>query len=286
MKYMKYDTSFSLRISPAPTIPVPYGVRSAGRYRLWKNFHQPVRKKLNFLELFWVVSGQFIIRQEHGENITLNAKEVGFLLQGDTHEYWTTEETDVCWLTIDGSNCSRLAADYRLSHKPFTAGRCPVEKFARLKAEVADFSVAGQYAALSTALNIIHMALSGVCIDKNISYLVNRFKQLAQQRYRDRDCGVGTLAEELHIHRATLHRVFSETSGISPSEFIADLRLQEALRMLCKGSTIAQTALACGYANANYMSKVIRKKTGFSPGEYRNMTSSRLQFFPESNLEN
>lgn len=279
---MKYDISFSQRIFPAPTIPVSYGVRSVGRYRLWKNFHQPARENLNFLELFWVVSGQFIIRQEQGENVTLNAKEAGFLLPGDTHEYWTTEETDICWLTIDGGNCAQLAADYQLSRKPFTAGRCPVEKFAQLKVEVADFSVPGQYAALSGALNIIHMALSGVCVNKEIPHLVSRFKQLAQQRFCDRDCGVDTLAEELHIHRATLHRIFSESTGISPSEFIADLRLQEALRMLGSGSSITQTALACGYANANYMSKVIRKKTGFSPGECRNTASSLLQFFPEN----
>ena len=276
---MKYNIGFSQRVFPQPTVPAPYGVRSSGHYRLWKNFHQTARENLNFLELFWVESGVFVIRHEHG-NLTLHAHEACFLFPGDSHEYWATEETDLCWLTIDGKHCSRLVEDYDLTRKPFFAGRCPVEKFAQLRIEIDEISASGEYSALASALSIILLALSSNYNKAELPNLATRFKKLAKQHFRDKDCGVDILAEKLNVHRATLHRVVSDSIRISPAEFIANLRLREAISLLRQGCPIARTAELSGYANANYMSKVIRRKTGYSPGEYRRQAPSKLYSFP------
>ena len=143
--------------------------------------------------------------------------------------------------------------------------------------EVSEEDAVSQYAALSSALTIIHMVLGGSCLHAEPPNLITRFKRLAKQHFRDRDCGVDTLAGKLHVHRGTLHRLLVRSDGTTPSEYIADLRLREALNLLNSGCSIQETARQCGYANPNYMSKVIRSKTGLSPKQCSQVEPELLQ---------
>ena len=60
------------------------------------------------------------------------------------------------------------------------------------------------------------------------------------------------------------------SSGKALSDYIADLKLEEAKYMLSQTADgISNIASLLGYSNFSYFSKMFRKKTGMTPSEYR-----------------
>lgn len=65
-------------------------------------------------------------------------------------------------------------------------------------------------------------------------------------------------------------RRFKACSGLSPSEYVASLRLQKAKDMLLGTDLqIKEIAYACGFENEYYFSNFFKKHTGLSPSAFR-----------------
>jgi transcriptional regulator GlxA family with amidase domain len=68
----------------------------------------------------------------------------------------------------------------------------------------------------------------------------------------------------------TLLRHFNTVLGMTPLEYLQDLRVQRAKVMLEISLNNMQTiAMACGYANASTFGKLFRRVMKMSPGDYR-----------------
>ena len=77
------------------------------------------------------------------------------------------------------------------------------------------------------------------------------------------------MSEGIGISRAQLHRKMKEITGISSSEFIRNIRLEQAAKLLSEGKiNITQVAYAVGYNNQTHFSTVFKKHFGMSPTEY------------------
>jgi len=87
----------------------------------------------------------------------------------------------------------------------------------------------------------------------------------------DSDFNVEALADIVGMSRAQLHRRVKEATGITVGEFIRNLRLQQAARMLEKGdNTVQQVAWAVGFSNPTHFSAAFKRYFGVSPMEYMN----------------
>lgn len=65
-------------------------------------------------------------------------------------------------------------------------------------------------------------------------------------------------------------RLFQKQLHTTPSEYITDLRLQKACRMLTEGrESITQIGQSCGLGSGSYFGKVFRQRMGQTPAEYR-----------------
>ena len=85
----------------------------------------------------------------------------------------------------------------------------------------------------------------------------------------DPDFGMEVLTREVGISRAQLHRKMKELTGISTSEFIRNLRLEQAARLIReKKVNITQVAYAVGFNNQAHFSTVFKKHFGMSPTEF------------------
>ncbi len=82
---------------------------------------------------------------------------------------------------------------------------------------------------------------------------------------------VKNLAPELHISERQLQRQIKLLTGLTPSEYINEVRLQKARQLLSEGnySTVAEVAYHLGYAYPNYFSKVFTKRFGQPPSSFR-----------------
>jgi AraC-like DNA-binding protein len=65
-------------------------------------------------------------------------------------------------------------------------------------------------------------------------------------------------------------RIFKAQTGKTPYEFLIDIKIQEACRLLKeKNKSITEIAYLCGFGNSSHFSTVFKRKVGVSPLEYR-----------------
>jgi AraC-like DNA-binding protein len=85
-----------------------------------------------------------------------------------------------------------------------------------------------------------------------------------------RDFLVSEMAEIAGLSRSYFTRLFEEQEGVSPHNFLEDLRLREALRLLRDESlSVKEIAYDCGIYDVNYFCRLFKKRMGMSPGEFR-----------------
>lgn len=85
------------------------------------------------------------------------------------------------------------------------------------------------------------------------------------------EAGVNDMAEAAATSRANLNRKMKAILGVSPKEFLQEVRMQKACRMLDdKHAQVNDVAYACGFADPRYFSRVFKAKTGLTPTEYKN----------------
>lgn len=109
-------------------------------------------------------------------------------------------------------------------------------------------------------------------------WLVSEAKRYLEKNFRQQ-IQITDVAESLKISPFYLSRVFSRESDFSLSEYLTDIRLNTAKELLLDGRYIvADIANMVGYLNANYFSKVFKRRVGCSPTEYIARKEKKVNF--------
>ncbi len=108
-----------------------------------------------------------------------------------------------------------------------------------------------------------------VKVKGNNDILMERIMKSVNENLSNPDFDVEMLTQEVGISRAQLHRKMKEMTGISTSEFIRNLRLEQAARLIReKKINITQVAYSVGFNNQAHFSTVFKKHFGITPTEY------------------
>ena len=103
----------------------------------------------------------------------------------------------------------------------------------------------------------------------NDEMLMERVMKVVNEHMSDSDFSVETLCNEVGISRAQLHRKMKAMTGLPVSEFIRNIRLEQAVRLLKEQKiNVTQVAYTVGFSNLAHFSTVFRKQFGVSPSEY------------------
>ncbi len=84
----------------------------------------------------------------------------------------------------------------------------------------------------------------------------------------NRDTPIPDLARAVGLSTTHFRRQFRSYTGRSPLEYLRDLRMAEAQRLLREGLPIKQVAIAVGYEDPFYFMRVFRASIGTPPGSY------------------
>lgn len=101
--------------------------------------------------------------------------------------------------------------------------------------------------------------------------LIERIKNSLIANFPSPDFKARDAARESAYSYEHLRRLFKAATGASPQEFLNNLRIEYACRLLHSGGDplpIAEVAYACGFADPLYFSRYFRLKTGMSPRQY------------------
>ncbi|MBR2930062.1 MAG: helix-turn-helix transcriptional regulator [Clostridia bacterium] len=84
------------------------------------------------------------------------------------------------------------------------------------------------------------------------------------------DVRVSELAARSGYSERHFSRTFKRMMGVSPNEYLSELRLQRAAAMLCEGSlSVTEIAERVGISDNSLLCKAFRRRFGMTPTEYR-----------------
>jgi AraC family transcriptional regulator len=86
----------------------------------------------------------------------------------------------------------------------------------------------------------------------------------------DQDLTLASLAREAGYSRAHFLRMFRESTGTTPHQYVMRRRIAQAEKLLSeKELGVAEIAVACGFSSQAHLTLAFRKQTGMTPAEYR-----------------
>lgn len=90
------------------------------------------------------------------------------------------------------------------------------------------------------------------------------------QSHFDRAISIAELCRIAHLSESSLLRLFRETVGVSPHDYLLTIRINHACNLLAgTPEKITDIALKTGFNDSNYFARLFKKRTGFSPASYR-----------------
>ncbi|MDP0495119.1 MAG: AraC family transcriptional regulator [Verrucomicrobiota bacterium JB024] len=270
---MLHSTKNSVyRLSHIPPEHLPLTVRSAGTYRLLKgSLVEPPFEKW-FAEIFWCESGAGEFRLS-GQSFSLKAGEVCYLLPGELHDLRPTHEPwKYHWLTLDHRNSPTFLESFGFVERPFRAGDFPTKLFQSILDSIGQGTASGDRQAAHLTHELLLAATElrdGTHLPKASNWVV-KCRDMIDRHYTEPTLNVNELADQLQVHRATLFRVFKQTYKMTPSQYLQSRRLHYAMELLKAGRhSIKEVAQLSGITDQNYLTKLIRRKSGFSPRDFR-----------------
>lgn len=116
---------------------------------------------------------------------------------------------------------------------------------------------------------------------------IQKVEEIVLENLENEDFGVKELAYEVGISRSQLYRKLKYLKSKSISQFIREIRLKEAMKLLQNDvATVSEIAYRVGFSSPSYFNKSFQKKYGFPPGEAKNKHSEKYEVnSPSGNVE-
>lgn len=240
-------------------------IRSIGHYFIKEA--EPDKLAM-FCEIFWCRAGSATFYDENGNTHTLKKDMVWYYPPGSLHKIRPDKNgIDYRWLTFEGADAAMLFHTLRIKPGLNQACKCPDSLFASVELNLHDPDILHQMQALSIGFEILTKL---VAPEHHIPRIAEQAKEIIRTNYHQSDLNVEMIAEELHIHRVSLSRMFTNVLGISPVKYLSQTRMRAAIDLLTStGLTVKEIALQCGFATDGYFVKIFRKQMKMTPREFR-----------------
>lgn len=235
---------------------------------------------LNEYQLLYITNGNGVFTfGDPQQSCLINEGKMFFLMPGVWHSYQPleTSEWNEYWIGFKGNIINNII------NEGFFLNRAPVFNIGLnerivdlyLKAiEIANEERAGYQQALSG----IVMHILGLMyyrdktrdfVDQELIQKINKAKVIMRegiyQKLTSED-----IAKRMNISYSGFRRAFKEFTGTSPSQYMLELKLNEAKLLLSTTTQpVKQISYTLNFDNPDYFTIFFKKRTGLSPIEYR-----------------
>lgn len=76
------------------------------------------------------------------------------------------------------------------------------------------------------------------------------------------------LSQRIGYHHSHFCKLFKQTTGVAPLHYLIRVRLEQSKQLLAQHIPVGQTALAVGFADPLYFSKLFKRHFGLTPSQY------------------
>lgn len=86
-----------------------------------------------------------------------------------------------------------------------------------------------------------------------------------------------SLSDEFELSQRSLNRRFRKATGLSPTRYLQEIRLEKAKELLKTSNlSVAEVAYNVGYPDSAYFSALFRRHVSLPPGEYRRLVRKKI----------
>jgi len=108
-------------------------------------------------------------------------------------------------------------------------------------------------------------------------YVQVRQSKSFMEKYLSEKIEVEKIASTAFMSRFHYTRIFKRVYGLSPRQYLKDLRINKGKELLKQGLNISQVCFDVGYDSLPTFCNAFKKATGYSPGEYQHLNKSNLE---------
>lgn len=133
-------------------------------------------------------------------------------------------------------------------------------------------SAAGMVADIRQSVGQLCRVVSGKLAETGVSHANELYQntiRFVNQNYMDESLNVGMLAQKFNVNIVYLSRIFTKYNGENLSEYINQIRLEHAKKMMVTPQTLQTISKAVGYCNLRTFMREFKKHEGVSPGKYK-----------------
>jgi len=118
------------------------------------------------------------------------------------------------------------------------------------------------------AITAAHIEDRALLRDTRVS-LGKMVRSIIKRNYHQK-LTLSMLSLELHCSTVTLTEAFRKEFGITIMQYLNELRMEQAERLLCESNApVSQIAEHCGFSDAGYFTRRFTAKHGLSPSAFR-----------------
>ena len=235
---------------------------------------------LNEYQLLYVTEGMGIFHSASVPEALLKAGDLFLLFPGEWHSYHPLKKTGwkSYWIGFRGKNMDdRVRAGFLSPQKPiYHVGYSAMVndmyqfglKTAKEEAAYVQQTLAG---VVNLLIGLMYSLERNIVLNTNHEHvdMVNKAR-LRIRESLEADLTIQQIAAEMGVSYSNFRKLFKEYTGISPSLYQQDLRLQRAKELLTTTDlSLKQIAYQLRFDSPDYFSSKFKAKTGMKPSAFR-----------------
>lgn len=263
------------KVSPGETYPPK-------RHNPEYMFNPASGRILSEYQLLYITEGQGTLITEHGGKFAIKPGNMFMIFPGEWHTYYPDSETgwSEYWIGFNGMNIdSRTKEDFFSVSKPvyYIGYNETVIELYRSALTTAKRQESYFQQLLAGIVN--HILGLMFMTDRNNrlqprdeeKMLVNKARAYMQESV-ETALRMPDVAAHLGVGYASFRSMFRKFTGLTPAQYFINLKIHRAKEMLrSTKASVKEISIILQFENPEYFATQFKKKTGFSPTEFRNM---------------
>lgn len=259
----------------------PLIVGSCGTYRLKAHKKLPTwapRGRVDW-QLLFVASGKTHFYIGGKDQIVTAGHMVLFQPKEEQHyEYFGEDKPEVYWVHFTGSSVKEILRSYDIpldEHIFFTGTPAAYTQLFKNMIEEFQTCKVGYREMLEMNLRQLFLMIQRTRLEKPplVTTAVQQEMDFARQYFHEHynePINIEEYAQSRHTSISLFMRNFKKVYGVSPKQYILNIRMNNAQNLLeSTDYTVAEIAAIVGYDNALYFSRIYHKQKGQAPSDYR-----------------
>jgi len=256
---------------PQDEIPLrlPVALRSA--HHAWVSRGQlDVSWSKRMVMAKWLISGRAEMNVA-GRWVPMTPGRVAVYLPSTRDQFRAlAEENEFCWFTMDGALAESFVLSLGLESGVHSFGMPPLLQIQEMIRGLSDSSMKGRRSSSMMGMQMWYEIANRVAAP-SVPTEVQRAQHIIHQEFRNVNLSAAGIAEQLNYHRGSLSRLFHKHTGTTVIDYLTGVRLQAAKSLLQHtDDKVSEVARKCGFREATYFCRWLRKHTGKAPRDFRN----------------